>query len=291
MITELKKTNRNKWGLFLLVLIAAVVNVTSVFAQYGIGRPAPRSNFGFQSPAFFVGVEAVAGIRSFSLNGDIKQFNDVSVVGQGQSVGLVAGSNALLVKVRFGDYGSSHATNKEIDMKETTVSVNVSPFQLINKRSKQFEPYFLTDIDVNNVSLSGSPLPKKALTPAPPKPPCDDSHGLPGDPDAASGPGSPAGPPPPNPGPNADPDDQHAKSESGMQYIGTIKAVRASAGVGLICNINGKRTFAKLFTEVKYGTSFKTTSTNLDLRGTKVSEQVTINFGVMMGLNAALFGR
>lgn len=290
MRKELTQTNRNKWGLFLLVLIAAGINFNSAFAQYGIGRPAPRGNFGASAPAFFVGVEALAGIRSFSLNGDIKQFNDVSVVGQGQSVGLVAGTNSILVKVRFGEYASSHTTSKEIGMKETTVSLNVSPLQFINQRSKQFEPYVLTDIDVNNVSLTGSPLPKKALTPPPAKMPCHEDHGLPGDPDATSHTSSPAGPPP-NPGTSTDPDMAKSSSENGMEYIGTLKAVRASVGLGLICNINGKKTFAKLFTEVKYGSSFKTTSTNLDLRGTKVSEQVTINFGVMMGLNTLALGK
>lgn len=287
-----KSTKRNKWILFLLALIISGLYSNSVSAQWSGKKHRSPRNYGYSTPSLYVGMEGVAGIRSFRLTSNFAQFNNVPVIEQGQSVGFVIGSSAIMFKVRHGSFKSSHTTSKEFGLKETTVSFNVSPLQFGSRGSSNFQPYVLVDIDVNNVSLYGTPLPKEKLTQAP-KLPCHDDHGLPGDPDAGSG--SSSGPPS-NPGQgttgaiSADPDATN-EGEVNKTYIGTLKAVRASVGAGLMVNISGKKTFAKLFTEAKYGTSFKTTSTNLDLRSTKVTGQFSLNFGVMMGVNALMFGK
>jgi hypothetical protein len=102
-------------------------------------------------------------------------------------------------------------------------------------------------------------------------------------------------PPPPNPAP-APAEDKLAQTETspennGIVYVGSVKTVRASIGVGLMANIGGKRTFAKLFTEAKYGGSLSMTSNIVDLQKTTVSGQFSLNFGVMMGLNVIQLGK
>lgn len=283
----------NKWNLFLFAVILTGLFSSQATAQYS-GKRRAGGNYGNTGPALYVGFEGLAGIRSFTLNSNYEQFDNVPVIQQGQSVGFVVGGNAVMAKLRFGGYKSSHSTSKEFGLRETTVAVNVSPLQFGSRKPSYFEPYFTVDIDANNISLYGAPLPKKDKLTKVPKDPCFDDHGLPGDPDSGSG---PAGPPS-NPGsssstiggPSSDPD-MAPNGEVSKTYVGTIKAVRASVGAGLVCNIKGRKTFAKLFTEAKYGTSFKTTSTNLDLRETKVSGQFTLNFGVMMGVNSLMLGR
>jgi hypothetical protein len=161
MKAKTKPTKKSGWILSLFVLVLAGMYTSPADAQYR--RPNYMGSNSYSGPAFYMGVEATSGIRAFKLNSNFDQFNNINVIGQGQSVGFVAGGNTVMLKVRHGAYKSSHRTAKEIDMKETTVAINVLPLRFGEGRSRNIEPYATIDIDANKINLHGNPLPKKVV--------------------------------------------------------------------------------------------------------------------------------
>ncbi len=266
-----QKTKRNRITvvLFFVVLVAAELCAISAEAQYGRKRYNKR-NSGPSNSNVFIGAEALGGNRSFKISSDIAQFDNVSVVEEGKTIGGVIGFNSVLFRVRSGYYTPSASVGKRIELGELSIGMNVAPLQFTRNKPKYFEPYIVMDIDVNKVHFYGTPFPPKPLQPA-------------GLPNACTCPCCPpAEAAPEETQPEPDP------SEVGFQevYLGKIKVVQMGIGAGIMCNITGKKTFAKLFAEGKYGANLNTTTSTIEFRNTQINNQFSISFGVIMGINA-----
>jgi hypothetical protein len=274
MQTIRQTNNRARWIIFIFVLLA-----TELYSINALAQRSSRGNssFSFYNPPkrFFVGFEALAGTRTFTLYSDHAQFNELSTLQEGKTIGGVIGGNGILFKVRHGAYKS----DQNVELNENTFAINVAPLQFTRKKPKYFEPYVILDINVNDILLYGNPLPKPiAIQQGPPAcacncPCCEDGlhmSDMPGDPDLM----------------------EPEFTEGGLPvYVGTIKSVRTSVGLGVVLNLTSKKTFAKLFFEGKYGTEINGTTTTLALRDTRPSDQITVNAGIIVGLNLAGLSR
>ncbi|HMP98559.1 MAG TPA: hypothetical protein PKC24_02185, partial [Cyclobacteriaceae bacterium] len=95
------KTSINKIKIIFCLLAASTLLTTipanaqwSKYSNYNAGR---QHNL-------FLGFEALAGTRTFSLNSDHIQFNELSVLQEGRTIGMVVGTNSILLKLRQGQY-------------------------------------------------------------------------------------------------------------------------------------------------------------------------------------------
>jgi hypothetical protein len=251
---------------FTIVVLCLAIQTTPANAQW--------SNYsghrGGNSSNFFVGFEALTGTRNFSLNSDHQQFNELNVLQEGRTMGVVMGTNTILIKLRQGNYQS----DKNVDLKEQTVTFNVSPMQFAHNKPKYFNPYILFGFDNNIISLFGEPLPTMSKQ---------------------GGNNNNCCCLPPEELPDEDPDLTMEASTlvagNGRVHVGDLKVLRTNIGAGLMLNFTSKKTFAKLFAEAKYGTQSTSRTSTEGLKNTWSSDQITINAGVIVGLNLAGIGR
>jgi hypothetical protein len=279
---------RNMWIVVLLIASFFAFDAHEASAQgYKKRKRSGNRNFSTPSGNIFIGAEASVGNRNFTITSDIAELDNLAVIEEGKTFGGVIGGDAFLIRVRGGSYQASSTMYKRVDLKEFSVGTNINVLQFTNLKPKYFEPYVVFNMDVNNVALYGQPFPERIVEPMPPPPcgcPCCQQ---PSGPTSSTGP-APGGPPPPNPGAPT-PEPTVKAGEVPDTYLGTIKIIRASVGAGLVCNITGKKNFAKLFAEAKYGAGFRAVTATYELQNTNISNQFTMNFGVIMGINGGGF--
>ncbi|HMP98491.1 MAG TPA: hypothetical protein PKC24_01840, partial [Cyclobacteriaceae bacterium] len=183
-----------------------------------------------------------------------------------------------LLKLRQEQYQS----DKNVDLREQTVTFNVSPLQFTRKKPKYINPYILFGFDNNIISLYGDPLPVTSLNGG------NNNNGNIGQDHCCCLPEDNF--------PDEDMDQSSLQEEimnpgSGKNHVGDLKVLRTDIGAGVMLNISSKKLFTKLFAEAKYGTQSTSRTATQGLKNTWASDQITISFGVVVGLNLAGLSR
>jgi len=107
----------------------------------------------------YAGLEGTFGVRLFRLSSDIKQLNDLKVVEEGGSLGIIVGNDYIRSKARLaGFYYSSPSTPRTINMFETEVVTNVYPLQFFRTHKQVVDMYITTGISFNNLRFFGNYL-------------------------------------------------------------------------------------------------------------------------------------
>jgi len=287
---------------FKFVILAIIVAQSSVlFAQRRHIGNKPKDKFYF-------GIEGLMGTRSFKVKSDINAIDKMGAFFTGTGFGIMMGNKAFHTKVTRSYFNTEPMADQKFKLIETEGLVNLYPLQLIKKKFRYFEPYLLAGLNRGNLNFYGdyaSELKKKknnkvtvAKTNAAPKSGTLNSCTCGGplvDPDlymtspdsptpslnpsysSALPPADPFAGDPNKPTPNV----QHTSSS----YLGKMAINRATIGGGIEAHIPGATRFVNLFAEIKYGIPLSTRTRNSSFENTKVSSQLTINFGINFGLS------
>lgn len=74
-------------------------------------------------------------------------------------------------------------------------------------------------------------------------------------------------------------------SQATAPYLGKIKQVNATIGLGVEVKLTDTYDFIHLFSEVRYGHNISTKSTNAAFSGTTIQDQTSITLGVSFGMH------
>jgi hypothetical protein len=285
MKTNTLKTRNIKGILISSILLAGIFCTELAQAQ----RP-PKgysfSNYNRGANTFVLGLEGGISTRTFVVKSDIDAINQLQVVQEGWSMGLIIGGKNMTTRLVFGNYNTSSTVSKEVGQKSFGGQMSVYPLSLLGVKSKYFQPYIITGIEINAISFSGNyiPAPKLPLNANQQQCQCacdDGGSGLPGDPDMPSaGQGSSGPPSNPNQETQPDPDlEQTAKPR-----VDKLLATQALAGLGLEISFKSNDRFYTMFSEARYGIPVGVEALTAPLRDTSISGQLALYFGVRIGL-------
>jgi hypothetical protein len=101
-----------------------------------------------------IGLEGSFGIKSFTVSSDIKEINDLYVVGEGGTIGIIWGSNAVVGKIRQGYYYSASSVAHTVDEIRSALAFNFYPNYLFNPESS-FRPYVVMGAERSNFHMHG----------------------------------------------------------------------------------------------------------------------------------------
>ncbi|HTJ53050.1 MAG TPA: hypothetical protein VL443_26530 [Cyclobacteriaceae bacterium] len=285
-----------------VILTIILAQSTVLFAQ--------RKHFGNKPKnKFYFGVEGLMGTRSFKINSDITAIDKMGAFLTGTGFGAMMGDKAFHTKITRSYFNTEAMADQKFKLVETEGVVNLYPLQFMKKKFRYFEPYVVLGFNKGSLNFYGdyaSQLKKntKKATVAKAKTapefgtlnacactcggPMTDPDLYMTSPDApapSSAPAYSSAAPPSDPF-AGDPDKEaSAKPESSSAYLGKMTINRATVGGGVECHIPGATRFVNLFAEIKYGMPLSTNTGNVSFQNTKVTPQLTINFGINFGLS------
>jgi hypothetical protein len=246
-----------------IVLLAAILVSHFATAQYSERY----------IPIGYIGLEANVGTRAFGLTStNIPELNQLKVSEEGVNLGLLAGNEAVIGKLKFGLYRSARLVREKINMQEGDLAINVFPLYILNVKSKLLKPYALVAFGLNNLQFHGS-----YSLPAPPPMPaqhseceCEADPTLPGCTDEAS---------------TEEPQEEDIIVREGeTRYLGSIVVSKFDFGGGVQVHMAKRNKYFNMFAEVKYGLPVGTKSKDQAFRETKISNFMIVNVGISMGI-------
>lgn len=101
-----------------------------------------------------LGFESSFGINSFKINSNIPEINNLNVVGEGGTIGIVCGAKGVVAKVRQGFFYSASSVAHTIDEMRSTAILNVYPLHFLNAESR-LRPYLLLSIERSGYRMHG----------------------------------------------------------------------------------------------------------------------------------------
>jgi hypothetical protein len=108
------------------------------------------------APFKYMGFEGTFGVRSFGINSDIPQIDQMSTLVEGGSVGFTFGSDFLRAKLRAGGfYYSAASVPRTVDLFESETLLNFYPLQYFRKSENSFDIYLLAGVSMDNVKFYG----------------------------------------------------------------------------------------------------------------------------------------
>lgn len=232
----------------------------------------------------FLGLEGGVGTRTFKLQSDIKEIDQLKVDEEGFNLGVLLGGDVIQARARIGMYQSSKTVYQKVDVFEVEGGLNFYPGQIKKKQKPNyFRPYLTANLERDKLSFFGSyelPKPPQPQQQGGPKT-CPNHNG-------ATPPGDPSGDPDQAPdgqqGPLPDPDQPQPVSAEDKK-LGQIALSRVNAGVGMMLHIPSRqRMFMNLFAEAKYGFPLGQQPSGYGFARTEVTKPLIVNFGVCLGL-------
>jgi hypothetical protein len=226
-----------------LVLIGTIDNTTSVQAQ-------PQT-FATSRKHLHIGFDVAFGTKSFLISSDITELNQLKVLEEGGSGGVVVGNDIIELNLRQGYYYSAARVAYTVDLVESEADIAINIFGLIMRQAYKVQPYALLGIERNSMGFYGfyASKPDSEITAA------------------AAG--------------NSMKKRNYSTSQTPV--AGKVVAIRAAVGLGFSYTIPIQYSFVKLYSEVNYGYPVHISSEQL--KNTTVSNQVTMNVGVSFGVN------
>jgi hypothetical protein len=224
-------------------------------------------------PIGYFGLEANVGTRAFMLrSANIPELNRLKINEEGVNLGLLAGNEMVVGKLKFGLYRSARLVREKINMQEGELAVNLFPLYMFNLKSKLLKPYAIIGFGLNNLQFHGT-----YSLPAPPPMPaqhsacnCEENPTLPECADEAT--------------PEEPQEEEIIVSDGETRYLGNIVVSKFDFGGGVQIHIPQRNKFFNLFAELKYGLPIGTKSKDQAFGETKVSNFMVVNIGISMGI-------
>ena len=114
----------------------------------------------------YKGFDVSFGARSFEVNSNIKEINNMQAMHQGGSLGLTFGNELLRARLAVaGVYYSDDHTPRTQQLFETSITSNFYPRKLIRANSgARLQPYLATGFALTNARFYGTYLENQALS-------------------------------------------------------------------------------------------------------------------------------
>lgn len=241
-----------------------------------------RNYYSPGKPNLSIAVEGGIAMRTFTIKSDLAPIRNLKAVEEGWSAGLTVGGKNLRGRFIFGNYDHSSTVAEDVSQTTYTCQLNFYPLSILGVKSKYFKPYFFTAIDINRIKFFGTfleELENEKAKEAAEKSECTCSN-----PDhiasssASGGTGAPG-----NPGSN--PDTSTDQPGSLEPRHDALTAHQGMVGMGMECSFKkGGRMFS-MFSEAKYGFQMCTNTLSRGLVNTSISNQLSVYFGVAIGLS------
>lgn len=135
--------------LFVLQSLFILLFVPITFAQSVKYKP---------SKATYIGIEGGFGARSFTLDSDIPQLDELYTAKAGWSLGIIYGSQIIKVPLVLGSYSMSIEEKRTIDLLTLQLGTNISLLRLFGVKKSPIEIYALSNIEVQRFMFAGSYL-------------------------------------------------------------------------------------------------------------------------------------
>jgi hypothetical protein len=217
-----------------------------------------------------IALEASMASRRFDVRSDMPIVDNLEVVAQGPSFGVVIGSEAITGRLKGGLFKSTRLVGRRVEVVEGEMGVNVFPLQLLKTKSKLLKPYSIISLERDNVKFFGN---YEQITP--PAAPGEPQAGVPAHPDC------PQTSPPANPSAPAEKEWVTTEEE---KLMGTIVTSRFNIGAGVLVHVPLKRSFVNLIAETRYGMAIGFRAIDPDFTLTRTSNQLAINVGLQVGI-------
>jgi hypothetical protein len=101
-----------------------------------------------------LGFEGTFGMKSFTISSNIPEINNLRVLGEGGTLGIVWGSKGIVMKVRQGYYYSASSVVHTVDEVRSALSMNFYPLLFLNPDGR-FRPYLLASAERNSFRMHG----------------------------------------------------------------------------------------------------------------------------------------
>lgn len=244
----------------LIVVVAiAAITVSDSYGQFRYG--------GRKRSKPYIGFETSVGTQTFTMKSNLPEYNNLKLYEEGYNIGVFAGGNGFLVKLRNGFY-KADLIEKSLPVHNFQTTLNVFPLHYTRSKNEFAKPYVVLGIEKNTFEVSALVTPKpKQVVPPTGEHECGE---LPGDPEQVETPVMPALP---------------------ELRTGNFSALRMIAGTGVQVRIEKKRFFVNLHAEVQFGFPLKTSSTVAGFENTTVTRQLSTNGGIGFGQKLSPRGR
>jgi len=104
----------------------------------------------------YIGFEANFGVKSSTISSDLAAVNNMSVMEEGGSVGLVLGNQVVKGRMQVaGFYYSNSSVKHTVNRIESAMLLNVYPLKFINKSRQAINPYVSGGVDYSTMKFFG----------------------------------------------------------------------------------------------------------------------------------------
>ncbi len=142
--TDRLKTQLLKGIIIVAAILAYELQSSTVQAQ-GLKQFARKYQVGF---------EGSFGIKAFTISSNIAKIDGLNVVEEGGTLGMVAGTKIVRVRVRQGFYYSSSSVTQTVDEVRSSVGVNIYPLQFFTDNARLM-PYIIMGVERNIFKMHG----------------------------------------------------------------------------------------------------------------------------------------
>lgn len=107
-------------------------------------------------PIKYVGFEVAFGARAFDINSNISAIDQMGVVEEGASLGVIFGNDFVRAKVRAaGFYYSSANVPHTVDLFQSEGLINFYPLQYLRNGSAALDIYLVGGVSMDNIKFYG----------------------------------------------------------------------------------------------------------------------------------------
>lgn len=118
------------------------------------GNQAHAQKFARFAGEYQLGFEGTFGMKSFTISSNIPEINNLRVLGEGGTLGIVWGSKGIVMKVRQGYYYSASSVVHTVDEIRSALVMNFYPLSFLNPEGR-FRPYLLASAERNSFRMHG----------------------------------------------------------------------------------------------------------------------------------------
>jgi hypothetical protein len=102
-----------------------------------------------------VGLESNFGVRLLRITSNVSEINNLNLVEEGGSIGIVASLKPISIRLRHGYYYSSSSVASSIDLIRSGVALNFYPLQLAKETKSRVQPYVALGVHRNVFKMYG----------------------------------------------------------------------------------------------------------------------------------------
>jgi hypothetical protein len=137
------KTHLLKGSLIFVMILASALYCT-VQAQT-MKQLARDYQFGF---------EGSFGVKSFTISSNIDKINQLNVIEEGATLGVVVGSKIARIRIRQGYYYSSSSVTQTVDEVRSSIGLNLYPSKFFTDEARLM-PYITMGVERNLFKMNG----------------------------------------------------------------------------------------------------------------------------------------